>query len=85
MSARYRRHRPVRLLHLLDGLLTQAVDPDRCSGVRQRRLRQRLALGQRLLDPLPPALAPRRQVDQLFWRALRWGGPGLLLAVWLAR
>jgi hypothetical protein len=82
-SLRSPRLRPVHLLHRLDGLLTQAVEPSRCSGVQQRRLRQRLALTQRLLDPLPPALAQPLQADVLFWRALRWGGAGLLLALWL--
>jgi hypothetical protein len=82
-SVRSPRLRPVHLLHRLDGLLTQAVEPGRCSGVQQRRLRQRLALTQRLLDPLPPVLAQPLRADVLFWRALRWGGVGLLLALWL--
>jgi hypothetical protein len=75
--------RPVRLLHLLDALVTPWLDPERSSGLRQRRLRQRQALAQRLLDPLPPALAAPLAADALFWRALRWGGLGLLLALLL--
>lgn len=82
-SARSPRQRPLRLLHQLDGLLSQALDPGRSSGVQQRRQRQRLALSQRLLDPLPVLLAPPVRPELLFWRALRWGGPGLLLALWL--
>lgn len=83
--ARFPRQRPLRLLHLLDGLLSQVLDPDRSSGVQQRRQQQRLALAQRLLDPLPPVLAPPARAELLFWRALRWGGLGLLLALWLRR
>ncbi|MCP9800510.1 hypothetical protein [Synechococcus sp. RedBA-s] len=48
-----------------------------------RRLSQRLELGQRLLDPLPAPLKGGQ--DQLFWRALRWGGAGGILAWWLLR
>lgn len=51
----------------------------------QRRRRQRLALAQRLLDPLPPALRPADLGDQRFWVALRWGGLGMAIAWWLAR
>lgn len=83
--ARTPAQRPVRLLHLLDALVTPSLDPQRSSGVRQRRLRQRQALAQRLLDPLPPGLAPSLAADVLFWRGLRWGGLGLLLALWLRR
>lgn len=76
------RQRPVRVLHLLDGLFTQASLARSSSGVAGRRQRQRLALSQRLLDPLPRELAPGDLGSQLFWRGLRWGGLGLLLA-WL--
>jgi hypothetical protein len=78
------RQRPVRVLHLLDGIFTQASLAGRSSGVAGRRQRQRLALSQRLLDPLPSELAPLDKGSQLFWRGLRWGGLGLLLA-WLLR
>ena len=47
--------------------------------------RQRLALAQQLFDPLPPALRPVHEGAEQFWRALRWGGLGLLLAWWLSR
>jgi hypothetical protein len=85
VPVRFQRQRPIRLLHQLDGLLTQALDPARCQGVQQRRQRQRQALAQRLLDPLPAVLAPRVRADELLWRALRWGGLGLMLALWLKR
>ena len=48
--------RPIRLLHLLDALLSQAGVASQGSGVFQRRQRQRLALMQRLLNPLPGQL-----------------------------
>lgn len=72
------------MLHILDALYTQASLAQRSSGVQQRRERQRLALVQRLLDPLPPELAQPQRLDLLFWRGLRWGTVGLLIA-WLLR
>ncbi len=75
---------PIRLLHLLDGLLTQATLTRHGSGVTLRRQRQRLALTQRLLDPLPEPLALPHRMEVLFWRGLRWATAGLLLA-WLLK
>jgi len=75
--------KPIRLLHLLDGLLAQGALSARGSGVVQRRQRQRLALTQRLLDPLPRQLSPPNRSEVLFWRGLRWGTAGLLLAWWM--
>ena len=75
---------PIRLLHLLDGLLTQASLTAKSSGVNQRRQRQRLALTQRLLDPLPEQLAPPYRQEVLFWRGLRLASAGLLLA-WILK
>ncbi|MEX0588401.1 MAG: hypothetical protein WD136_04015 [Cyanobium sp.] len=75
---------PIRLLHLLDGLLTQASLTANSSGVTQRRQRQRLALTQRLLDPLPAELALPYRQELLFWRGLRWTTAGMLLA-WMLR
>ena len=75
---------PIRLLHLLDGLLTQASLTAKSSGVNQRRQRQRLELTQRLLDPLPEQLVPPYLQEVLFWRGLRWATAGLLLA-WLLK
>lgn len=76
--------RPVRLLHLLDGVFTQANLARRSSGVARRRQHQRLALAQRLLDPLPRELQPQDRGSQLFWRGLRWGTLGMAVA-WLLR
>jgi hypothetical protein len=53
-------------------------------GVRQRRRRQQLQMAQQLLDPLPPALRNPRPWPDRFWRILRWGGAGFLLA-WILR
>ncbi len=50
-----------------------------------RRLRQRLELGQRLLDPLPAPLRTSHWHEEVLWKALRWGGAGMLLAWWLLR
>ena len=77
------RAKPIRLLHLLDGLLAQGALSAQGSGVLQRRQRQRLALTQRLLDPLPLQLTRPNRSEVLFWRGLRWGTAGLLLAWWL--
>lgn len=75
---------PIRLLHLMDGLFTQAALTRQSSGVIQRRQRQRLALTQRLLDPLPEPLVIPHRADVLFWRGLRWATIGMLLA-WLLK
>ena len=77
------RAKPIRLLHLLDGLLAQGALSVQGSGVVPRRQRQRLALTQRLLDPLPRQLTQPNRNEMLFWRGLRWGTAGLLLAWWL--
>lgn len=74
---------PLRLLHQLSGLLIQVSRAERSSGVRQRREQQRLTLMQRLLDPPPAALIPPLKLELEFWRALRWGSAGMLLALWL--
>jgi hypothetical protein len=75
---------PIRLLHLLDGVLTQASLTAASSGVSRRRQRQRLALTQRLLDPLPGELVPPYRQEVIFWRGLRWATAGLLMA-WLLK
>ena len=73
--------RPQALLHHLAVLLSLPTQAQRCSGVTARRQRQRLAMAQRLLDPMPQGL--RSSGDgELFWRLIRWGGAGMLLA-WL--
>ncbi|MCP9887124.1 hypothetical protein KBY96_04145 [Cyanobium sp. ATX 6A2] len=78
------RQRPIQLLHLLDGLFTQASLARHSSGVGQRRQQQRLALTQRLLDPLPPELVASGRDGKGFWQGLRWATLGLGLA-WLLR
>lgn len=72
------------MLHHLGALLSLPVQARLASGVSGRRQRQRLALAQRLLDPLPPALRAGGG-GEWFWRPLRWGSVGLLLAWWLQR
>lgn len=54
-------------------------------GTAQRRQSQRLALAQRLLDPLPAALVSPAAARERFWVALRWGGLGLIVARLLQR
>jgi len=80
---------PIRWLHQLAGLMAQVARAERLSSsdesLQARRLRQRMALAQRLLDPLPAPLQPRGWQEQWVWTALRWGGAGLLLALWLHR
>ena len=80
---------PIRWLHQLAGLMAQVARAERLSSsddsLQARRLRQRMALAQRLLDPLPRPLQPRGWQEQWLWTALRWGGAGLLLALWLHR
>jgi hypothetical protein len=73
------------LLHPLEDLLALSQRPpgsQESGSSAQRRQRQRLALAQRLLDPLPRA--PVAAADR-FWTVLRWGGLGLILARLLQR
>jgi hypothetical protein len=53
-------------------------------GAPLRRRRQRLALMQRLLDPLPTGLQPLNAGSERFWRLFRWGSLGLVVA-WVLR
>ena len=53
--------------------------------LQARRLRQRMALAQRVLDPLPLPLRTSSWQETALWTALRWGGLGLILALWLKR
>jgi len=57
----------------------------RDESLQARRLRQRMALAQRLLDPLPAPLQSTLWAERWLWTALRWGGPALLLGLWLRR
>ena len=78
------------ILHHLAALLTLASQPWGSAkadnlGRQQRRQRQHLALAQRLLDPLPVSLRAGGHGAELFWRGVRFGGAGVLLAWWLMR
>jgi len=72
------------LIHHLGALLSLPARARLASGVTGRRQRQRLAMAQRLLDPLPPGLRATGG-GEWFWRPLRWGTLGLVLAWWLRR
>jgi len=85
-----RQLRRVGVLHHLAAVLTLAgegragvASADPSASAPQRRQRQRLALVQRLLDPLPTSLRSDSRAAERFWLALRWGGGGVLLARWL--
>jgi hypothetical protein len=80
---------PIRWLHQLAGLMAQISRAERLQPADQslqaRRLRQRMALAQRVLDPLPQPLRSQGWGEQVLWTALRWGGLGMALALWLKR
>lgn len=80
---------PIRWLHQLAGLMAQISRAERLQAADQslqaRRLRQRMALAQRVLDPLPQPLQSQGRAEQVLWTALRWGGLGMALALWLKR
>ena len=82
-------HTPIRWLHQLANLMAQVSRAERITSgdesLQARRLRQRMALAQRLLDPLPAPLRPTTWQETSLWTALRWGGLGLVLALWLKR
>ncbi|MEI7951422.1 MAG: hypothetical protein WCH37_01910 [Synechococcaceae cyanobacterium ELA182] len=76
---------PPGVLHHLGAVLSLGLRQPQSEGggAQMRRRRQRLAMAQRLLDPLPEGLCcTSRRNTESFWQALRWGGLGLLLA-WL--
>ena len=80
---------PIRWLHQLAALLAEVSRAERLgegdSSLANRRLRQRMLLAQRLFDPLPKPLRASRWPEEVVWTALRWGGPALVLALWLRR
>lgn len=82
-------HTPVRWLHQLSALMAQVAKAERLAqpddSLQARRVRQRLALAQRVLDPLPRSLQGRSWREDSLWTALRWGGAGLALSLWLHR
>ena len=80
---------PIRWLHRLSGLMAQVSRAERLDpaddSLQARRLRQRLSMAQRLLDPLPAPLQPDHWRQRWLWTALRWGGASLALSLWLRR
>jgi hypothetical protein len=73
----------LRLLHTI-ALLHGLGSARSGSGSAERRRLQHLNIAQRLLDPLPFGLRPQGAGCTMFWRVLRWGGLGLLVARLLA-
>jgi hypothetical protein len=82
-------HTPIRWVHQLGGLMAQVSRAERLQprddSLQARRLRQRMALAQRVLDPLPAPLRGSGLAERALWQSLRWGGLGLLLSLWLRR
>ncbi len=82
-------YQPIRWLHQLANLLATVSAAERLDplddSLQARRLRQRLAAAQRLLDPLPVPLQASVWSERAVWQFLRWGGLGALLAVLLKR
>ena len=69
--------RPLRWMHHLSPVLQVGlVKAERQTSVAGRRQQQRQRL---LLELLSAAELPMTRGDGCFWRALRWGGAGLLL------
>lgn len=82
-------YQPIRWLHQLANVLATVSAAERLDAadesLQARRLRQRLAAAQRLLDPLPSPLQSTVWGERALWQFLRWGGVGALLAVLLKR
>lgn len=78
------RLRPLRWTHLFARFFSLAERARRPeiggNSVSNRRLQQRLALAQRLMEALPATLTPGTAFSDRFWRAWRWGGLGLVIA-----
>ncbi|QNJ06127.1 hypothetical protein SynMEDNS5_01404 [Synechococcus sp. MEDNS5] len=57
------------------------------SDLTSRRRKQQRRLLQRCVDADPEGFRWlfSRERGQRFWKALRWGGPGLLIGWWLGR
>ena len=69
--------RPLRWMHHLSPVLQVGLaKPERHGSVSGRRQQQRQRL---LMELLSAAELPINSGDGRFWRALRWGGAGLLL------
>jgi len=80
-------YQPIRWLHQLANLLAQVSRAERLStqddSLQARRLRQRMAAAQRLLDPLPAPLRAQQPQERWLWQFLRWGGVGACAALLL--
>ena len=80
-------YQPIRWLHQLANLLAQVSRAERLStqddSLQARRLRQRIAAAQRLLDPLPAPLRAQQPQERWLWQFLRWGGVGACAALLL--
>ncbi|MCT0252198.1 hypothetical protein KQ296_12295 [Synechococcus sp. CS-197] len=76
-----------RYLHQLGGLAGLQPKTWEGSDRRSKRRKQQRRLIQQCIEADPAALQwlfiPER--GQLLWKALRWGGPGLLIGWWLGR
>ena len=80
---------PLRWLHRVSRLMLQGQVQERSArksgGLQVRRNLQRQKVGRLLLQtPMNGWPLPQRKGEWL-WRALRWGGPGLVLASWLSQ
>ena len=58
----------------------QAAAVRQGSGLVVRRVKQRQQLGQRLLEQQTVGWLMPQERGAVFWRALRWGGAGFILA-----
>ncbi len=85
MGSDLRRSR-LRHLHALATLIHIQPRQWETRDVRSRRRMQRRRLIQQLVEGQNNLQWMRRpESNKLFWRALRWGGPGLLLGCVLAK
>ncbi|MEC8213811.1 MAG: hypothetical protein VX069_01935 [Cyanobacteriota bacterium] len=81
--------RPLKWLHGVSHLVQQGhcqkqgLKSD--SGVASRRWAQRRKTGSRLLEMEPEGWDRPDAKGARFWRMLRWGGAGFVLAWWLSR
>lgn len=76
-----------RALHHLSRLASMQPREWEGSDPKSRRRRQQRQLIQQYVaaDPEGFRWLVRRDRGQRFWKALRWGGPGLLIGWWLSR
>jgi len=81
----------LRWLHRVSRLMLQGRRQARLKdrkGVPARRNLQRQQLLKTIMDgsPMPPeGWLSSKPSGALFWRALRWGGPGIALGWWLSQ